>query len=209
MRSDQDRHRGRRPAPRHRVRVAVLALGTASGLVALFHYDGALPLGVSNAALGEPASDAGAVAGGTPAGAAPAGAAPAGSAGPGGDAVVDGGQPAPGRTAASGPAPERAGSPTAKPVRTRTVLGAAADTQWGVVQVRIGVRDGKIVSSQAVQSPKSNATSLSINARALPLLGKQAVAAQTGEIDGVSGATVTSGGYRESLQAAIDKANLA
>jgi uncharacterized protein with FMN-binding domain len=205
MRSDHDRHRGHRPAPRHRVRVAVLALGTASGLVALFHYDGALPLGVANAALGEPASDAGAVAGGSPAG----DAAPAGSTGPGGDAVVDGGQPAPGRTAASGPAPERAGSPTAKPVRTRTVLGAAADTQWGVVQVRIGVRDGKVVSSQAVQSPRSNATSLSISARALPVLGKQAVAAQTGEIDGVSGATITSGGYRESLQSAIDKANLA
>jgi uncharacterized protein with FMN-binding domain len=40
------------------------------------------------------------------------------------------------------------------------------------------------------------------------MLTKATLAAQSADIDTVSGATVTSGGYKESLQSALDAAHL-
>jgi uncharacterized protein with FMN-binding domain len=92
--------------------------------------------------------------------------------------------------------------------RSTTFTGEAVDTRWGPVQVRITVQGGKITASEAVQYPKENSRDVEINDFALPLLGRQAVQQQSAEIDAVSGATMTSGGYQQSLQSAIDKAHL-
>ena len=46
-----------------------------------------------------------------------------------------------------------------------------------------------------------------INAYAVPQLRSEVLTAQSASIDAVSGATVTSGGYVESLQAALDAAH--
>ncbi|MBC7267535.1 MAG: FMN-binding protein, partial [Streptomyces sp.] len=43
-------------------------------------------------------------------------------------------------------------------------------------------------------------------ADAVPKLNQAAVTAGTADIDAVSGATYTSGGYKESLQSALDQA---
>ena len=86
--------------------------------------------------------------------------------------------------------------------------GETAQTRWGPVQVRITVADGKIVSSEAVVYPNGNHEDAEINSYALPVLNQEAVQAQSADIDMVSGATVTSDGYVQSLQSAIDKANL-
>ena len=89
-----------------------------------------------------------------------------------------------------------------------TYTGDSVDTRWGPVQVQITVRDGKIVSSQAVVYPDNNGRDVEINSYALPVLGQEAVQAQSSRIDMVSGATVTSQGYLQSLQSAIDQAHL-
>lgn len=89
-----------------------------------------------------------------------------------------------------------------------TFTGASADTRWGVVQVRITVQGGKITASEAVQYPQENGKDAEINGYALPILSQEAVQQQSASIDTVSGATVTSGGYVESLQSAIDRAHL-
>jgi uncharacterized protein with FMN-binding domain len=47
-----------------------------------------------------------------------------------------------------------------------------------------------------------------INGYAVPILAQEVVAAQSAQIDSVSDATITSNGYRTSLQAAIDSAHL-
>lgn len=46
------------------------------------------------------------------------------------------------------------------------------------------------------------------NARALHILTRETITAQSADIDTVSGATVTTDGYKESLQAALDAAHL-
>jgi uncharacterized protein with FMN-binding domain len=86
--------------------------------------------------------------------------------------------------------------------------GAAASTRWGTVQVRITVQGGKISASKAVQYPQGTSRDAQINGSALPILNQEAVQQQSASIDTVSGATVTSGGYLQSLQSAIDQAHL-
>ncbi|EFL42323.1 FMN-binding domain-containing protein [Streptomyces griseoflavus Tu4000] len=76
------------------------------------------------------------------------------------------------------------------------------------MQVRLTVSGGKITKAEAVQAPKGGQSDR-ITSNAVPRLNQAAVAAQGAEIDAVSGATYTSGGYKKSLQSALDKARAA
>ncbi|MBI4942216.1 MAG: FMN-binding protein [Actinobacteria bacterium] len=89
-----------------------------------------------------------------------------------------------------------------------TYTGDAVMTRWGVVQVEITVENGRITKSEAVQYPQDNPKDVEINSYALPVLAEEVTAAQSADIDAVSGATVTSDGYVQSLQSAIDQAHL-
>ena len=91
---------------------------------------------------------------------------------------------------------------------TIVVNGTAADTPYGPVQVQVRIRNGRLLSATAITSPQGGQTDRAINSRALPVLDREAVAAQSAGIDTVSGATYTSGGYLQSLQAALDSAHL-
>ncbi|WP_405946836.1 FMN-binding protein [Streptomyces prunicolor] len=87
---------------------------------------------------------------------------------------------------------------------TSTITGAATQTEYGVVQVRLTVAGGKITKAEAIQAPKGG-TSDQKTALSVPKLNQEAVATQSADITSVSGATYTSGGYKKSLQSAIDK----
>ncbi len=80
------------------------------------------------------------------------------------------------------------------------------DTRFGPVQVRVSFANGRITESQAVQTPNDRRRSVMINQYATPILRQETLSAQSANIDLVSGATVTSEAYTQSLQAAIDKA---
>ena len=89
-----------------------------------------------------------------------------------------------------------------------TYQGSVAQTRWGPVQVTITVANGKITDVAVPTYPNGNGRDQQINARALPVLRQETLAAQSAKIDTVSGATVTSDGYLESLQAALTAAHL-
>jgi uncharacterized protein with FMN-binding domain len=89
-----------------------------------------------------------------------------------------------------------------------TVDGDVISTRYGNVQVQITVENGTITKSIVLQVPWNNPKDQQINARAVPQLNAAAVTAQSANIDMVSGATYTSDAYIQSLQSAIDKANL-
>ena len=119
----------------------------------------------------------------------------------------------PGSAAAAGGAapPAAAQSPqggAAQPIGNGTVTGDAAQTQYGAVQVRLTVSGGKITRAEAVQAPKGGQSD-QVTSGSVPRLNQAAVAAQSADIDVVSGATYTSGGYKKSLQSALDKARAA
>ena len=86
--------------------------------------------------------------------------------------------------------------------------GSVAQTRWGPVQVTITVTNGKITAVTVPTYPNSNGRDREINAYALPILKQETLTAQNADIDSVSGATVTSNGYKQSLQAALDAAHL-
>jgi len=88
------------------------------------------------------------------------------------------------------------------------VTGAVASTQWGPVQVELTVAAGKITQVDVVQYPSGNPKDQEINDYALPILVQETTDQQSAHIDMVSGATVTSVGYIQSLQSALDQANL-
>ena len=90
----------------------------------------------------------------------------------------------------------------------KTYTGSVASTRWGNVQVTITVADGKITDVAVPVYPNENGRDQEINAYALPVLRQETLDAQSADIDSVSGATVTSDGYKESLQAAVDVAHL-
>ncbi|MGW2702039.1 FMN-binding protein [Streptomyces sp. NPDC001340] len=107
------------------------------------------------------------------------------------------------------PTTSHSSSPTAgSSSGTKRVTGDTVQTRWGPVQVRVTIESGKLTDVTAVSYPQDNPRDQEINSYALPQLRREALAAQSAQIDTVSGATYTSEGYRQSLQSALDSAGL-
>ncbi|MEV6588779.1 FMN-binding protein [Streptomyces acidicola] len=121
----------------------------------------------------------------------------------GSGAQESGGQEA-GAGEESGSAEAGAGAGSAQ-AEGETVQGEVVKTEYGPVQVRVTVSDGKITKAEAVQMPQGG-RSTQVSANAIPKLNQEAVAAGSADIDAVSGATYTSAGYKKSLQSALDNA---
>lgn len=108
------------------------------------------------------------------------------------------------------PAPSASGSAApggTEQGRDVVVNGDVAQTMWGPVQVQVHITGTRIVDVVTLVYPTGTSRDEAINSYALPILRRQALTAQSAQIQGVSGATVTSGGYVESLQAALDAAH--
>jgi uncharacterized protein with FMN-binding domain len=110
-------------------------------------------------------------------------------------------------TATSGSGSSR-GSSSAGASASGTYTGDPMNTQWGPVQVQVKVANGKVTSAAAIVYPNGNGRDQEINSYAIPTLNQEAVNTGSAQIDMVSGATVTSAGYLQSLQSALDKAGL-
>ena len=117
---------------------------------------------------------------------------------------IVGARPTPSGAASTKPSP----STSAKGTRSASVVnGTVTQTQWGPVQVQVRIADHRITDVKALVYPSGSGHDQAINSYALPLLRQEVLSAQSARIDGVSGATVTSDGYRTSLQAALDAAH--
>lgn len=82
---------------------------------------------------------------------------------------------------------------------TRVVAGPTVDTEKGPVQVEVTLDGDRIGAVRMLRQPDHPQTTA-----AVPVLIEETLRAQSADVDTVSGATVTSDGYRESLQAALD-----
>ncbi|MFJ5995377.1 FMN-binding protein [Streptomyces sp. NPDC092370] len=82
---------------------------------------------------------------------------------------------------------------------TTVVSGSTVDTEKGPVQVQVTFEGDEIASVRMLRRPDHPQTTA-----AVPKLIEETLRAQSAGIDTVSGATITSDGYKESLQAAID-----
>jgi uncharacterized protein with FMN-binding domain len=171
-------------------RVIVTSTATVSGIVLLIGLK-SHPAGTSSGAAKTISS------GGDPGPVATSSAPAAG--GTGGGSSSSGGSTG-GPTAA--PTTKAAGGSTG----TRVITGTAADTRYGPVQLQVTFSGKKITKIDVIQYPTESGRDQEINQYALPILNQEAIAAQSAQIDAVSGATYSSDGYAQSLQSAIDQA---
>ena len=101
--------------------------------------------------------------------------------------------------------PPRPGSTAkAKPGATRTVVGPVVNYNFGVLSVSVTV-SGKKITKVGIASldDGGNQRSQFIDQQAIPILIQETVQAQSANIQGVSGASYTSAGFQQSLQAAL------
>jgi len=92
------------------------------------------------------------------------------------------------------------------PWKDGTYTGQAQDNQYGTVQVAAVVSGGKITAVNFLQAPSDRAHSLQLSTYAEPQLQQETIQAQNANVNIISGATLTSEGYMQSLQTALSQA---
>ena len=86
--------------------------------------------------------------------------------------------------------------------------GEVADAYYGYVQVRAIIQGGRLADVQFLTFPQDRRTSARINSYAVPALRSEAIQAQNAQVDIISGATLTSEAFVQSLQSALSKAGV-
>lgn len=84
--------------------------------------------------------------------------------------------------------------------------GSTADAQWGFIQVKAIIKNGKITDVQFLQYPNERGRSVMINNYADPQLTQEAIQAQSAQVDIITGATDTSEAFMQSLSDALAQA---
>lgn len=87
-------------------------------------------------------------------------------------------------------------------LKNGTFTGAASSNEYGTIQVTLTVSGGRLTDVRATY-PTSPSRTAQINARAIPALRQEALAAQSAQVSAVSGASFTSASYQASLRSAL------
>ena len=87
-------------------------------------------------------------------------------------------------------------------------LGTSTSTPYGQVRVQVTIAGGHITAVTPTQLTDADGRSVQISNRAAPILRQEVLAAQSSQVQMVSGATYTSEAYLSSLQSALDQAGL-
>lgn len=90
--------------------------------------------------------------------------------------------------------------------RNGRFTGPAYSAYYGWVRVQAIIRGGRIVDVRVLEHPHHNGTSRYINAKALPILKREVIRAQSVRVYMVSGATLTSRAFLRSTYMALRKA---
>lgn len=95
-----------------------------------------------------------------------------------------------------------------KTTTTRTITGPVVSYRYGSLQVRITLSGSRIVNATGLGMPQDGGSALRSDMVQNQYSGTsgEVVAKQSANLNTVSGATYTSNAYKQSLQAAIDKA---
>lgn len=87
-----------------------------------------------------------------------------------------------------------------------TYTGASENAFYGNVQIQATISGGKLTSVEFLSYANDSPNSQSINDQAMPILKQEALKAQSANVDIVSGATLTSQAFAQSLQSALQQA---
>lgn len=106
--------------------------------------------------------------------------------------------------APSGNASNNSAAPTA--YKDGRYTGSTADAYYGYIQVLAVISSGKLIDVQFLQYPNDNPNSSYISSQSKPYLKQEAVQVQSANVNIVSGATLTSQAFIQSLSDALNKA---
>jgi len=109
-------------------------------------------------------------------------------------------------TPSTGTTPTPAGTTSSSLYKDGSYTGSTADAQWGYIQVKAIIQNGKITNVQFLQYPNERNRSIEINNYADPKLSSEAIQAQSAQVDVVTGATDTSDAFIQSLSDALSQA---
>jgi uncharacterized protein with FMN-binding domain len=87
-----------------------------------------------------------------------------------------------------------------------TYTGTTVQHRYGAVTVTVTISGGKITNVTAQADSAGDRRSASINSQAVPIMKSEVLAAGSGNVQTVSGATYTTTAYITSLQSALAKA---
>lgn len=106
------------------------------------------------------------------------------------------------------PSTSTAAAPAASPtsLKSGSYTGQSVDVGYGIVEVQAIVSGGKLTDVKFLSLP-SGGHSSQVSSFAGPQLRSEALQAQSANVDIVSGATSTSEGFMQSLQAALSQAS--
>jgi uncharacterized protein with FMN-binding domain len=175
-------------------RVILSVTGTVLGVVALLSYKTHSPLISTSGELPSAALPGSTSA--APTSTSPAKSAPTTSAG------------APPNKSTAGSTPSSRPATTPSRAASVSYTGTAEQTRYGIVQVKVTVSGSRITDVSFVQLTAFDGRSQQINSYAAPILLQETLAAQSANINSVSGASYTSQGYVQSLQSALDQAGI-
>lgn len=103
----------------------------------------------------------------------------------------------------SGPATTPAGAPT--PALTRQVTGRLVQYGYGELAVKVTMLGGKITAVDVAGLRTAEQYSQSLAQQVVPTLRSEVLQSQSGNINGISGATYTSQAFAISLQSALKR----
>ena len=111
------------------------------------------------------------------------------------------------QTAVNVPKPTATPTPiSAGQYKDGTYSGDAVDAVYGIVQVSAVVNGGRLTDVKILRSPSGREQTSEISSHSIPVFVREAIAAQSTKIDGMSGATQTFEGFRDSLKSALIQA---
>lgn len=88
-----------------------------------------------------------------------------------------------------------------------TYTGPVTDAYYGLIQIQASIQGGRLTTLKVLKYPNDRRTSININRQALPMLRDEAISAQSANVDIISGATLTSKAFIQSLGSALEKAS--
>lgn len=103
-------------------------------------------------------------------------------------------------------------SPTPTPPASKgqykdgTYTGPVTDAYYGNLQVAAVIKAGKLADVQFLELPAGSGHTAEVSSMSAPILKQEALAAQSANVDIVSGATQTSEAFQKSLAAALAQA---
>ncbi len=84
--------------------------------------------------------------------------------------------------------------------------GPVVNAFYGLVQVKTAVQQGQLTDVVFLQYPNGDGHAIEVNSYAMPLLKSEAIAAQSAQVNVISGATQTSLAFQQSLGSALAQA---